>query len=62
MTLQLFFNLHNGVQRQEHSVKEMTDSKEMLNFTTSNQDMILQSMEGLLEVSGECLSEVGKPF
>ena len=59
MTLQLFFNLHDRMQRQEHSVEEMTDLKEVLNFTTSNQDMILQSMEGLLEVSGACLSEVG---
>lgn len=52
MTLQLFFNLHDGIQRQEHSVNELNDSKGVLNFTTSNQDMILQSMEGLLEVSG----------
>ena len=52
MTLQLFFNLHDGIQRQEHSVNELSDSKGVLNFTTSNQDMILQSMEGLLEVSG----------
>ena len=52
MTLQLFFNLHDGIQQQEHSVNELNDSKGVLNFTTSNQDMILQSMEGLLEVSG----------
>ena len=52
MTLQLFFNLHDGLQRQEHYVNELNDSKGVLNFTTSNQDMILQSMEGLLEVSG----------
>jgi len=47
MTLQLFYNLQNHVS--SHTTNEVTSSKVLL-FSASNQDVMLRSMEGLLEV------------
>lgn len=47
MTLQLFYNLQNHSQELS---KDGESTSKVLLFSESNQDTMLQSMEGLLEV------------
>ena len=47
MTLQLFYNFQNHTHA--HGTDDLMSTKAVL-FSTSNQDMMLRSMEGLLEV------------
>lgn len=48
MTLQLFYNFQKHAN--SHGTDDLTSSKVVL-YSESNQDMMLRSMEGLLEVS-----------